>query len=472
MRYLLSCIFLLLLITSTAQEKANEKFIQKNTQDSVNHSESFLIGDINVVGNKKTKEYIILREMAFKKGDVIASTELNAKLELSRQLIFNTALFVDDSVYVSNKNNNTISITVHVKERWYFIPLPYFVVADRNFNEWLVQSKASLDRVDYGIRLSHSNFSGKNDKLNVLLVNGYDQQISLRYQLPFVNKALTKGFSVGFLYSRQHEMNYGTDLANKQEFVKLDNDYTRAFTRFDITYSYRPNQRFRHYIRFSFNDEWIADTVLKLNQNYFPSLLKSVRYPDFSYTLQYYNADYYAYPSKGFIGQASIYKRGLNSISDLWQIGLRGIYAVPLSEKSFLRFEGAANIKFPYNPYFFSQALFGFGYMQLRGLEYYVVDGMAGALGKFTYAHQFLHFIVKNPFKSTTHDRIPFRFYAKIYADAGYAYNPYVNNNLLNNTVMRTWGFGLDIVSIYDFVFRLEYSFNQLGNNGIYLHAN
>jgi len=110
--------------------------------------------------------------------------------------------------------------------------------------------------------------------------------------------------------------------------------------------------------------------------------------------------------------------------------------------------------------------------MQLRGLEYYVVDGMAGALGKFTYAHQFLHFIVKNPFKSTTHDRIPFRFYAKIYADAGYAYNPYVNNNLLNNTVMRTWGFGLDIVSIYDFVFRLEYSFNQLGNNGIYLHAN
>jgi hypothetical protein len=29
---------------------------------------------------------------------------------------------------------------------------------------------------------------------------------------------------------------------------------------------------------------------------------------------------------------------------------------------------------------------------------------------------------------------------------------------------MRSWGFGLDILSIYDFVFRIEYGFNQFGN--------
>jgi len=31
---------------------------------------------------------------------------------------------------------------------------------------------------------------------------------------------------------------------------------------------------------------------------------------------------------------------------------------------------------------------------------------------------------------------------------------------------LRTAGIGLDIVSIYDFVFRLEYSFNQFGDKG------
>jgi len=37
--------------------------------------------------------------------------------------------------------------------------------------------------------------------------------------------------------------------------------------------------------------------------------------------------------------------------------------------------------------------------------------------------------------------------------------------------LLRTWGLGLDIVSIYDFLFKIEYSFNQLGRNGLYLQT-
>jgi hypothetical protein len=36
--------------------------------------------------------------------------------------------------------------------------------------------------------------------------------------------------------------------------------------------------------------------------------------------------------------------------------------------------------------------------------------------------------------------------------------------------MMYTAGFGLDIVTFYDFVFRFDYSFNQLGENGLFLH--
>jgi hypothetical protein len=46
-----------------------------------------------------------------------------------------------------------------------------------------------------------------------------------------------------------------------------------------------------------------------------------------------------------------------------------------------------------------------------------------------------------------------------------------LNSNKLSNTLLRTAGIGLDIISIYDFVFKIDYSVNQLGDKGLYLHG-
>jgi hypothetical protein len=328
-----------------------------------------------------------------------------------------------------------------------------------------------LARVDYGMKFMQNNISGQNDNLNIWLINGYDQQITLRYTLPFVDKKLTQCFNVGFTYSRQREINYATSTGNQQVFLKLPEDYSRNVTRFDLTYSYRPDQRIRHFFRISYNNESIADTVLKLNPAYYPNNSTSFKYIDFGYYFRYYNTDYNIYPTKGIIGEAFIYKRGLDKISNLWQIGFHALYAKPILPKTFFHIEAAATIKFPSTDYFINQPLFGYGYYNLRGMEYYVVDGTAGTLGKFTLYREIFSYIYKTPFHSKTHDKIPFRFYLKAYGDAGYSYSPTINNTLFNNRLMYSYGVGLDIVSIYDFVFRFEYSFNQLGNNGLYLHA-
>ena len=42
--------------------------------------------------------------------------------------------------------------------------------------------------------------------------------------------------------------------------------------------------------------------------------------------------------------------------------------------------------------------------------------------------------------------------------------------NTLNNKMLYTGGIGLDIISIYDVVLRIEYSFNQLNQNGLFVH--
>ena len=122
----------------------------------------------------------------------------------------NTALFVDVTVSVSSILNNIATVNIDVKERWYLFPLPFFKLVDRNFNQWFVEQKASFDRVNYGLKFFYNNVSGRNDRVSLDLVNGYNQQIAFGYSQPFADKSLTQGFNVNINYSRQREMNYNT----------------------------------------------------------------------------------------------------------------------------------------------------------------------------------------------------------------------------------------------------------------------
>ena len=87
-----------------------------------------------------------------------------------------------------------------------------------------------------------------------------------------------------------------------------------------------------------------------------------------------------------------------------------------------------------------------------------------------TVRKQLFKFNVSPPIRSRSHDKIPFVFYAKAYADYGYAYNKVFLDNSLVNRNLYTGGFGIDVLTFYDVVLRFDYSFNQLGQNGLFLH--
>ncbi|HCL06842.1 MAG TPA: hypothetical protein DHW64_13180 [Chitinophagaceae bacterium] len=429
-----------------------------------------LVGEVKVNGNKKTKEYIILREVPFKKGDRLPAADLEKVLIQAKQQVMNTLLFVDVNVYVAAKKGNVLVINVDVKERWYFFPLPYFRLVDRNFNQWWVEQKRSFDRVNYGLKFIQNNVSGRNDNLDIWFINGYTQQFTVRYDRPFFDRKLKQGFNIGVIRATQKELNYATG-ENKQLFSRQDY-IVRKFTRVDFTYSYRPDVRNRHYLKVAYNNEQLADTILKLNPTYFPGGTSRFQYVDFNYQYKYYNVDYIPYPTRGFQMEANLYKRGVTKNTNLWVTSARAVYATPLSKNSFLHLEGLGILKLPFNNVYFNQRLIGYGFNQMRGLEYNVVDGVAAGILKTSIHKKVFGFILRNPFPSKTHDKIPIRFFLKAYGDLGYGYhkNP-ISSNTLNNTLLRTWGLGLDIVSIYDFVFKIEYSFNQLGRNGLYLQS-
>lgn len=476
MHYWLRLLLLILsfkLANSFGQINHEIKTTTSTTTDSF-ANKPLLIAEIKIVGNKRTKQYIILRELMFKSGDIIAQEKLENILEISKNQVFNTALFLETKISYQSLPGNIINITVSVKERWYFFPLPYFKLVDRNFNQWWVDENRSLDRVNYGIKFTQYNLTGNNDGMDIWLINGYNQQVSLRYNLPFFEKTLKHGVNVGYNYSSQKELNYATAY-HKQLFIRTP-EYIRKFSRADLTYTFRPDQRWKHSLRTSFTQESVADTIIKVNPNYFPEKRTDIQYLDLSYSVRYQNHDYLAYPTKGVSFEGAIYHRGFDELTNLWQLSAAALYIKPVWTNAFIKINAVATIKLPKTNVYVNQRLLGYSDFFLRGLEYYVIDGDAAALAKMSLHQRLFKYNFNTHLKSKNYKTIPLQYYLKVFGDAGYAQNNFTSigfwgNNTLSNQLIYTGGIGLDIVSIYDLVFRIELSFNQLGGKGLFLHS-
>lgn len=430
---------------------------------------SVTIANVNITGFKKTKLYIIEREIPFKEGDNILRSNLQAKLTLCRQQLMNTALFVDVIVSIEREQSDLVFINVLIKERWYLFPLPYFKVVDRNFNEWLVQNKGSFQRVNYGLKFMQNNVSGRNDKLNIWLISGYARQATIRYENPFIDKQLKHGINVGFSYGRTHEINYATDF-NKQKFLKVPDQFLISSLSVDLGYSYRPAIKTRHNFRISYSDVRVKDTVLLSNPNFFPAGLRRVHFPDVSYQIGYFNVDYIPYPLKGFYGEARINKR-FGKHTGVWETGGKASYSFKMFPKTYMEFQAAGLIRLPFHQAYFATRMFGSTDLYMRGLEYYVIEGVAGGMARATAKREVLSFAIPTPIKSRSHDKIPFRIFLKGFGDAGYAYAPNPGTSFLNNRPLGTCGVGIDILTFYDVVLKLEYSFNQFGEKGLFVHS-
>ena len=166
----------------------------------------YIIGNIFITGNKKTRDPIILREIPVRTGDAYSLSDLVKKFEDARRQLMNTTLFHSVLVAAKGFRGNVIDIDVSVKERWYLFPLPYFKPVDRNLNQWLVEQKASLSRVNYGAKLLYNNATGNNDKLRLWLVSGYTKQLSLGYDRLYIDKAMKWGMRFNFAMGKNREL--------------------------------------------------------------------------------------------------------------------------------------------------------------------------------------------------------------------------------------------------------------------------
>ena len=438
-----------------------------------NSTSKLRLCNIFIAGNRKTKDYIILRELDFKTGDSILIEKMEERLQKARDQVYNTTLFIEVKVTPEIITDFDFDIHVTVKERWYIFPIPSFRLADRSFNEWLVKYNGSLNRVNYGIRLFHYNISGRNDRLALTLINGFTRNISFEYRAPYTNPALSDGviFGAGLLQIKQ--IPYKTDYNNNLIYYKND-DFVKNEWYVTGAYSSRKSIKKKETFSISFRHIKVDDSLISQHYNpgYFNTTSSSQNFVEFGYKLQFTEVDNILYPLKGYEASLFLVKRGLQMEGGINRFTIRTThnkyFSYPHNWYSGVRLTGQVEVPFS-QPYINQRAL-GYQDDYLRGDEYFAIDGVAFGLARFDLKKKLLYFNVPTFLKSKTYNKLPFTIYGKTFCDIGYVYCQDKFITKLNNRFLYSGGFGIDILTLYDLKLILECSFNQLGQKGIFLH--
>ncbi len=399
-------------------------------------------------------------------------------LEIDRRKIINTNLFVTVDLLTkpdqdSVSGNIRTDIKVVVKERWYFIVLPVFQLADRNFNEWWYDRNRDLKRTIYGVYLSYGNVTGRADKLRFIAEFGFIPKFEVAYSLPYIDKAQKTGITVGTSYSTNKTMAFRTwnDKLNylNSEVVNKERFYSYVtLTRRNKYYTFHGLD-----LRWSYGK--IADTIAILNPGYLLKGRTVQKYFQLTYTFSYDKRDNFQYPLRGQSGSIQISKIGLLPSDDINQAFIYGSYRkyIPISKRWYANTGVRARMSVPKRQPYLQTIGLGYRNDLVRGYELYVVDGQDYALLKneikyklFSFQKHFSWVPVKQ------FNTVPLAAYLNTFADAGYVRNHYpeLSNTKLGNSLLFGAGTGVDVVTFYNILARFNINFNAEGERRFFFN--
>ncbi|MCX6271761.1 MAG: BamA/TamA family outer membrane protein [Bacteroidetes bacterium] len=434
-----------------------------------------IISEITFSGNRTTKENILKRELPFEAGDTILLSDFPGMVGKSRDNLLNTSLFnfVYADTVISAGSPPKASITYRFVERWYLWPFPVIKLADRNINTWLQHGDA--DRFTYGFYLQKDNFRGRREKLVLSWITGYDRAFGFIYEVPYLTRKQHLGLSFSTQYVKNHSVPYDS-YNNKLVEIKDKRLFLKTSLISSLRLSYRNGIHFYHFLTVTRSRYDFTDTLLILNPNYsFPGN----RHPEFfsiSYRFKADFRDYQPYPLTGHFFDIELTKDGLDltgndkpnqltaraSARKYWEVVPRLNLAAGITVKRTLE----NNL-----PFFMTKGL-GYENDLVRGYEYYVIDGQDYFLVRTDLKWNLLRQKVGNikalpPSIGLIHCRV----YLTVFTDAGWVHTNRLDNlNMLADRWLLGTGVGLNVVTYYDKVFRLEVSHNQKAETGVFLN--
>ncbi len=437
-----------------------------------NETNFIVIKEVKIIGNKTTKENIIVREIPLNINDSVKEQDLHKVLERTKSNLINTSLFNFVTVETVYFDDHNISIYITVEERWYWWPIPIFKVEETNFNTWLEDS--DLNKVSYGLFLAKENFRGRKEQAMLLLQTGYTEKIGLKYVVPYVNRNKTSGLSFKFTYGRNHEV-FHSIKNNKRDYYRSNNDYVQKEIGASVGYELRPKLYIKHNFEFGYNNVNVEDSILFYNPKFLSDTNNEMQFFNLTYKVKRDKRNNKNYPTKG-----SYYDVGLNKSGvGIFDNNLNSLYGTTHLKKFWQlasKFYFSSSLKLKYTfidaPFYLMRGL-GQGNDLVRGYELYVVNGEHFGVFKSQLRYGLLEnktFNVK-AIKANKFNKIPLSIYLGGYFDAGYVDSKHVETfGYLENKTMLGGGVSLDFVSYYDMVLRTELSVNRFNEKGLFLH--
>jgi len=462
MPFLLIILFLFS-ITSAAQ-----------TSNSATSKSNYLIlRNTYIEGNKETKAQIILREVNFVPGDTIYPSRDSILILRNRNRIFNTGLFVFVELSFSEGDSIYKDLYIKVKERWFLYPLPTIELGDRNFNEWWEQRGHALNRLVYGVNIVRKNMRGRNETLKIKLQTVFTDKAEVSYFIPYLNRKKKLGLTSIVSYSANKRVAY--DVYNDKLSYTDNGRFLRQRMYAAFSFFYRRRYYQTHFFGGGFYYNTVGDTIAALNPEYYLNGKTSQHYFAVRYSFVNDFRDIVYYPLKGYYFRLDAEKLGLGMFNEINILNLRGEYARfwNLGHKFYAAADVRQKISFPQKQPFANYI--GLGYLNdyVSGYELYVINGQDFLLGKLNLKYKLISKVrTVNKIPLTHFRTIPYSVYLRAYSDAGYVVNNYSRQDPVNlyNTLLWGGGIGLDFVSYYDVVVRIEGSINRMMQTGIYLH--
>lgn len=433
------------------------------------------ISEVVVIGNRRTKDFVVKREIALKAGDTVRVDALDQLAVDAQQTLTNTSLFNFAEVSHTFLDSQRILVEVKVQERWYIWPGIVFSLAETNFNSWW-QNK-DFGRINYGLYVQDMNFRGRREVLTFHFQSGWKRMVGLNYMIPGLNKKRTIGAGLDVYYANNREVNYGSS-ANERQFFR-DDRFIQEEIRVGGTVDYRKHLFNRHRFNLGMNTVIIDDTVKTYSTSYLPGDHLRSQYLFLSYGFKREKRDNIGYPLKGYVVDLTLDQEGLGILNedDIMlseafltvnmhsKLGGRWYYAFGVKGKSTLL--NANDV-----PYYYQRGL-GYSNAFIRGYELYVIDGQHYALYKSNLKFNLLKKRTLDAGMGgiDSFDKFHYSLFLNAFADAGYVVD---NINPSSNPLANAWqysaGLGLDFVTYYDIVIRFEGSINKQGVPGFFIH--
>jgi outer membrane protein assembly factor BamA len=438
-----------------------------------------VVGEISFKGNKITRDHIIARELLFAEGDTLPEQEFRQQLEQSRRNLLNTSLFnfVTTDINYQAGSPGLVHVKFNFTERWYIWPWPVIEFADRNFNTWWEENR-SLSRMSYGVIMKWGNFRGRREQLDITAKFGYNNSYGIDYTIPYLNKKKKLGLGIGAAYGRTHEVPV-VNMDDKLVYYKDEDKHIMNEVSSYVSLIFRNRIHNTHTFSLEYKLMDFDDTLVVINPSFTPDGSTRLQYLSLVYHYKSDHRDDKPYPLMGYYFDVALVKRGFGMLEN----GGMDVFYVHSTFRRFWKFSrrwffaSGLNAKFSNEnkqPFYMDRAI-GWGRDIVRGYEYYVVNGQSFGIWKNNLKFALLprkEFdigFIKNEKIGKAH----FAIYLNAFLDMGFADNIYHDkslNNELENTLLVGYGAGLDFVSYYDLVLRVEYSFNRMNEHGIFLH--